>query len=67
VVEHGVSGLIFETVEEGIEAVKEVHRLDRARIRETFERRFTVETMAQNYVKVADKLFIFKIIYLFKF
>jgi glycosyltransferase involved in cell wall biosynthesis len=52
VIDDGVSGIIFETIEEGVEAVKRVHELDRNKVRETFERRFTSEKMAENYLKV---------------
>jgi glycosyltransferase involved in cell wall biosynthesis len=49
VIEHGVTGFIVETVEEAVEATKRAATLDRARIRATFERRFTSEVMAMNY------------------
>jgi glycosyltransferase involved in cell wall biosynthesis len=53
VIEDGISGILFETIEEGVEAVKRVHELDRKKVRERFEQRFTVEKMADNYLKVS--------------
>ncbi|MDB5562511.1 MAG: rfaG [Hyphomicrobiales bacterium] len=52
VMEHGVTGFVVETVEEAVEAVGKLDRLDRRAIRRTFERRFTAERMAQGYVSV---------------
>ncbi|KAF7637193.1 Glycos_transf_1 domain-containing protein [Meloidogyne graminicola] len=52
VVEDGVTGIIFDTIDEGVEAVKRVHKMDRTLVRNTFEKRFTSEIMAENYLKV---------------
>jgi glycosyltransferase involved in cell wall biosynthesis len=49
VIEHGVTGFIVENVEEAAAAVEEALALDRARIRERFEQRFTSDIMAMNY------------------
>ena len=49
VIEHGVTGFIVETVEEAASAVEQAFALDRARIRASFERRFTSAIMAMNY------------------
>jgi glycosyltransferase involved in cell wall biosynthesis len=49
VIEHGVTGFIVGSVEEAAEAAKQAATLDRERIRATFERRFTAETMAMGY------------------
>ena len=49
IVEHGVTGFIVETMEEAVAAAQRAPTLDRARIRESFERRFTSETMAIGY------------------
>ena len=51
VVEDGVSGFIVETEEQAIEAVKRLPELDRKRVRAAFERRFTAERMAKDYVR----------------
>jgi glycosyltransferase involved in cell wall biosynthesis len=49
VVNHGVTGFIVETVKEAIAAVREIDTIDRRTVRETFERRFSVDVMAKNY------------------
>jgi glycosyltransferase involved in cell wall biosynthesis len=49
VIDDGVTGFIVETVEDAAEAVAEISRLNRAEIRATFERRFSVEAMAAGY------------------
>jgi glycosyltransferase involved in cell wall biosynthesis len=48
-IEHGVTGFIVENVEEAAAAVEQALALDRARIREHFEQRFTSDIMAMNY------------------
>jgi glycosyltransferase involved in cell wall biosynthesis len=49
VINHGVTGFIVETVEGASAAVRQLGTLDRARVRATFERRFTVDVMAKKY------------------
>ena len=56
VIEHGVTGFIVELMDEAVEAAKQVATLDRARIRATFERRFTAETMAIGYEEAYQTL-----------
>jgi glycosyltransferase involved in cell wall biosynthesis len=56
VVKHGVSGFIVDSIEEAVAAVRRVADLDRARIRVEFERRFTVERMARDYLEIYEKL-----------
>ena len=50
VIEHGVTGFIVRSVDEAVGALRRVATLDRRRIRETFERRFSATTMARKYV-----------------
>jgi glycosyltransferase involved in cell wall biosynthesis len=52
VIEDGVNGLIVDDEAAAIEAVRRVHELDRRGVREAFERRFTVATMADNYLRL---------------
>jgi glycosyltransferase involved in cell wall biosynthesis len=52
VVDHGVSGYIVDSVDGAARAVGRLGALDRKRVRATFERRFTVERMAQDYVDI---------------
>jgi len=50
VVEDGVSGFIVETETEAIDAVTKLSQLDRRRVRDAFEKRFTARRMAEDYV-----------------
>jgi glycosyltransferase involved in cell wall biosynthesis len=56
IVADGVSGFIVDTVEEAVAAVRRVATLDRAKIRAEFERRFTVERMAREYLEIYQML-----------
>lgn len=56
VIEHGVTGFIVEQESEAVRAIERLDELDRATIRQQFERRFTAERMAQDYVAVYEKL-----------
>jgi glycosyltransferase involved in cell wall biosynthesis len=56
IVENGVSGFIVETVAEAVAAVQKIESLDRAAVRAAFERRFTVERMALDYLKIYREL-----------
>ncbi|MBR0847233.1 glycosyltransferase family 4 protein [Bradyrhizobium diazoefficiens] len=49
VVEDGVTGFIVDGEEQAIEAVKEVVRLDRRKVRARFEERFLASRMASEY------------------
>jgi glycosyltransferase involved in cell wall biosynthesis len=56
IVEDGVSGFIVETVEEAVAAVQRLAELDRSKVRAAFERRFTVERMARDYLEIYQQL-----------
>jgi len=56
VIDEGVTGFIFETEDEAVAAVHRVRTLDRARVRRTFEERYTARRMAEDYVKVYRRL-----------
>jgi glycosyltransferase involved in cell wall biosynthesis len=49
IVRNGLTGFIVETVHEAVEAVQRLAEIDRAAVRTTFERHFSVEVMAANY------------------
>jgi glycosyltransferase involved in cell wall biosynthesis len=51
IVDHGVTGFIFETEEEAVESIEKAGRLDRTAIRDVFERRFHVSRMAGEYLE----------------
>ncbi len=52
IVEHGVTGFIVDGEEAAAEAVRNVDRLPRDRIRRRFEERFTARRMARDYEAV---------------
>jgi glycosyltransferase involved in cell wall biosynthesis len=56
VVEDGTSGFVVDTIEEAVSAVRRIVSLDRTRVRAAFERRFTVERMARDYVQIYQEL-----------
>jgi glycosyltransferase involved in cell wall biosynthesis len=56
VLEDGVTGFIVHSEQQAIDAVGRLASLDRGRIRAEFERRFTAQRMAQNYVNLYSRL-----------
>jgi glycosyltransferase involved in cell wall biosynthesis len=50
VIDDGASGVVVDSVEEAVAAVSHLERLDRYLVRATFEKRFTVDRMAQDYL-----------------
>jgi glycosyltransferase involved in cell wall biosynthesis len=56
VIDDGVTGFIVDGIDAAVDAVKQVHTLDRARVRATFDRRFTARRMAEDYVDVYESL-----------
>jgi glycosyltransferase involved in cell wall biosynthesis len=55
-VDHGVTGLIVESMEEAIAALPRVMGLDRRAVRRRFEERFTATRMAKDYLSVYRSL-----------
>jgi Glycosyl transferases group 1 len=56
IVEENVSGFVVDSVKEAVAAIRRVANLDRAKVRAEFERRFTVERMARDYLALYRKL-----------
>lgn len=52
VVDDGESGFIVESIEEAVEAVRRLPELDRGTVRTIFERRFTADRMARDYLDI---------------
>jgi len=52
IVEEGVSGFVVDTVEQATAAVRRIPNLDRAKVRNAFERRFTAERMTRGYLEI---------------
>lgn len=53
-VDHGVTGFVVNSEDEALEAIDRVTALDRRRIRHAFERRFTSQRMAREYLKLYE-------------
>jgi hypothetical protein len=56
VLEDAVTGFIVHSEDQAVAAVRRTANFDRARIRSEFERRFTAQRMAQNYLKLYARL-----------
>ncbi|PVI06304.1 glycosyltransferase family 4 protein [Periconia macrospinosa] len=56
VIEDGVTGFLVDTEEEAVEALRHIGMLDRKRIRQRFEERFTSTTMAKKYVDMYERV-----------
>ncbi|MBX6327752.1 MAG: glycosyltransferase family 4 protein [Pseudolabrys sp.] len=56
VVDEGVTGFIVHDVREAVAAIERLPELDRQRVRKQFERRFTVERMAADYLAIYGSL-----------
>jgi glycosyltransferase involved in cell wall biosynthesis len=56
VIDEGVTGMIVETIDEAVDAARRLDGMDREAIRATFDRRFTVERMASEYVAIYGSL-----------
>lgn len=56
VVQHGRTGFIVDTVDEMVEAVRRIERIDRRRCMEAVQERFSVEVMASRYEAVYERL-----------
>jgi glycosyltransferase involved in cell wall biosynthesis len=56
VLKDAVTGFIVHSEDQAVEAVRRIGTLDRDRIRGEFERRFTAQRMAQDYLKLYARL-----------
>ena len=52
VVEDGISGFIVRDIDQAVRAVERVASLDRRRCRQEFEKRFTAQRMASDYLRI---------------
>src|SRR5260370_36966906 len=50
VIDEGVTGFVVDDEEQAVQAVKQLGELDRRRVRERFEERFTAGRMASDYL-----------------
>jgi glycosyltransferase involved in cell wall biosynthesis len=56
VIEHGRTGLFVDSIDEAVAAVDAARNMSRARVRATFEERFTAERMARDHVALYRRL-----------
>jgi glycosyltransferase involved in cell wall biosynthesis len=56
VMEDGITGFTVDNQDEAVRAAQGIDTLDRRACRQSFERRFTVDRMAQSYLKVYQQL-----------
>ena len=56
IIENGLTGAIVDSMEEAIAALPRVIALDRRKVRQRFEQRFSATRMAKDYVRVYHKL-----------
>jgi glycosyltransferase involved in cell wall biosynthesis len=56
VITHGVSGLMVEDIDEAVRATIQAMDMDRRACRDEFERRFTVERMAADYLGIYQRI-----------
>jgi len=60
IVSDGVTGRVVSSIYEAVAAIDDAASLNRATVREAFERRFSVERMAADYVAVYERLIGFR-------
>jgi glycosyltransferase involved in cell wall biosynthesis len=56
IIDEGLSGFLVGDVAEAVDAVKRLGGFDRAKARRCFERRFTIERVARDYLKIYHDL-----------
>lgn len=55
IIESGRTGFVVNSQDEAVEAVHQLHKIDRKLCRETFERRFSVQRMTEDYVSIYEQ------------
>jgi glycosyltransferase involved in cell wall biosynthesis len=56
VIKDGVSGYIVPDLQSAVDAVQKLDRLDRKKIRKHFEQHFTASRMAQDYLRIYERV-----------
>ena len=56
IVDHGETGFIVATEDEAVAALTRLQLIDRRRVRDVFEQRFTATVMARNYLRLYWRL-----------
>lgn len=52
----GVSGYVVPDLQTAVDTVKKVHQLDRKKVRKYFEHHFTASRMAEDYLRIYERL-----------
>ncbi len=55
-IRHGVNGFLVSNVEEAVEAIKEIPRIDRVACRKFVEKNFSTTRMVDDYIKVYEQI-----------
>ena len=55
VIDNGVTGYAVDSMDEAVDMLESVLALDRGRVRQRFEERFSAARMAQDYLKVYER------------
>jgi len=56
IIEHGRTGFVVNNMEEAVKAVEDIHLIDRSVCRKVFENSFASSVMAENYVKLYQRI-----------
>ncbi|GAB3538155.1 glycosyltransferase family 4 protein [Pontibacter brevis] len=56
IINKGESGFVVDNTEDAVRALDNIDLLDRNKVREIFEKRFSVRVMAEHYVRLYEKL-----------
>ncbi len=56
VLDDQISGYVVDDVEQAVDALKTIRHFDRARCRRVFEERFSARRMAQDYLKIYQRV-----------
>ena len=56
IIESGRTGFVVDDMDQAVEAAQQIHTIDRRACRMSFERRFTVERMASEYLRLYESV-----------
>ena len=56
VIDRGTTGFIVNGIEEAVQALHNIHLIDRTECRTVFEQCFSAERMAQDYIDIYNKV-----------
>jgi len=56
IIENAVTGFVVADQEQAVRAAQNISSIDRKRCRDTFDRRFTSQHMAENYLRIYQRV-----------